>query len=245
MPKDYKHYKGIFDRMNKTAPVLFAIVSLLSLSLCTPAAFAHEETIVGDIKIVGGWVNEPPLVNEFNGIELTITRNSTDEPITNAVAQLDITLKKGTLTKSLDFQPSEEPGVYVADLLPTQVGLYEVVFQGSVAGQAINSQVEIEDVDDTRTLEFPPRQGENDPVSDEIIEQLQQVIADLNSQVDQATSASEQAVESANEATDAAAELKLSADRAYLFGMVGVGVGVAGIVIGVMAFSRGREKVLE
>lgn len=229
--------------MNKAALILLVVLSVLGLSLYSvPAALAHEETIVGDIKIVGGWVNEPPLLNEFNGIELTITRNSTDEPITNAVAQLDITVRKGTLTKSLDFQPSEEPGVYVADILPTQVGLYEVLFRGSVAGQAIDSQVEIEDVEDTRALEFPPRQGGNDPVSEEIIDQLQQVIADLTSQVDQATSASEEAVESANAATEAAGELKLSADRAYLFGMVGVGVGVAGIVIGVVAFSRGREK---
>ena len=229
--------------MNKAAPLLLAFLTVLSISLSSvPSVLAHEETIVGDVKIVGGWVNEPPLVNQFNGIELTITRNSTDEPITNAVAQLDVTVKKGTLTKSLDFQPTEEPGVYAAEILPTQVGLYEVVLRGSIAGQAISSQVEIEDVEDTRSREFPPRQGDNDPISQEIIDQLQQVIADLNSQVDQATTASEEAVVSAGEAAAAAAELKVSADRAYLFGMVGVGVGVAGIIIGVMAFTRSREK---
>jgi hypothetical protein len=229
--------------MNKAASLLLAVLSVLSISFSSmPSVLAHEETVVGDVKIVGGWVNEPPLVNQFNGIALTITRNSTDEPITNAVAQLDVTVKKGTLTKSLDFQPTEEPGVYVAEILPTQVGLYEVVFRGSIAGQAVSTQVEIEDVEDTRSREFPPRQGDNDPISQEIIDQLQQVIADLNSQVDQATTASEEAVASAGEAAAAAADLKVSADRAYLFGMVGVGVGVAGIIIGVMAFSRSREK---
>jgi hypothetical protein len=74
------------------------------------------------------------------------------------------------------------------------------------------------------------------------VEQLQQVIADLTSQVDQATTASEEAVESANVAAAAAEELKLSSDRAYLFGMVGVGVGVAGIIIGVMALTRGKDR---
>jgi hypothetical protein len=241
MPKDYKYCKRTFHEMNKAAlvPVLSALTLLLFSSI--PNAFAHEELIVGDIKIVGGWANEPPLVNEFNGIELSITRNSTGQPITNAVAQLDITIQKGSLTKSLDFQPTEEPGVYVAEILPTQIGQYEVLFSGSVADQAISSQIEIEDVGDTRPLEFPPRTG-GGQVPDDIIEQLQQVITDLNAQVEQATAASEEAVESAEAATESAAELRLSADRAYLFGMVGVGVGVAGIIIGVIALSRGREK---
>jgi hypothetical protein len=227
----------------KKAALVVALAALLSVSVFAglPAAVAHEETIVGDIKIVGGWVNEPPLLNQFNAIVLEVTRNSTGEPIINAVAQLDATVKKGTLTKSLDFRPTEEPGVYTADILPTQVGQYEVVFRGSIAGQAVNTQVEIEDVEDTRALEFPPSQG-SDPATDEIVEQLQQVIADLTSQVDQATTASEEAVDSANVAAAAAEELKLSSDRAYLFGMVGVGVGVAGIIIGVMALTRGKDR---
>jgi hypothetical protein len=229
--------------MKKAAP-LVALAVLLSVAVFAgvPAAVAHEETIVGDIKIVGGWVNEPPLVNEFNGIELTITRNSTGEPIINAVGQLEATIKKGTPTKALDFLPSEEPGVYTADILPTQVGQYAILLRGSIAGQALNTQLEIEDVEDTTALEFPPSGGTNNPIPEDIIQQLQQVIADLTSQVDQATSASEEAVDSANAAAAAAEELKLSADRAYLFGMVGVGVGVAGIIIGVMALTRGKDR---
>jgi hypothetical protein len=244
MPKDYKYCKRTVDGMIKSALIL-ALAILLSIPIFTnlPTAVAHEETIIGDIKIVGGWVNEPPLVNQFNAIQLTITHNSTGQPITNAVAQLDISIKKGTPTRALEFQPTEEPGVYAAEIFPTQVGQYEVLFRGSVAGQAVSTQIEIEDVEDTRSLEFPPRDGNGNPIPEDIIEQLQQVIADLNSQVDQATSASEQAVESANEAVEAADELKVSADRAYLFGMVGVGVGVAGIIIGVMAFTRSREKI--
>jgi hypothetical protein len=232
--------------MKKAAP-LVALAALLTVSIFAglPAAVAHEETIVGDIKIVGGWVNEPPLVNQFNGIELTITRNSTGDPIINAVAQLDASIKKGTPTKPLEFLPSEEPGVYVADILPTQVGQYEVLFRGSIAGQTVDTQIEIEDVEDTRTLEFPPSQGSENPIPEDLVQQLQQVIADLTSQVDQATSASEEAVESANAAATAAEELKVSADRAYLFGMVGVGVGVAGIIIGVMAFTRSKDRPLE
>lgn len=230
--------------MNKAAVffVALSIFSVLGVSGLPPAR-AHQATVVGDISIVGGWVNEPPLVNQLNGVELTITHNSTGAPITNAVAQLDVSIQKGGLTKPLEFKPTEEPGVYVADLLPTQLGQYGLSYRGSVAGQEINTDGEIEDVGDTRPFEFPARQaGNSTTIPEDIIDQLQQVIAGLNSQVDQATAASEKAVTAAEQASSAAADLKGSADRAYVFGMVGVGLGVAGIVIGVAAITRGRDK---
>jgi hypothetical protein len=74
-----------------------------------------------------------------------------------------------------------------------------------------------------------------------VLEQLQTVVTDLTAQVDQAATASEEAQQAAQAATESAAEQKVAADRAYLFGMVGVGVGVAGIIIGVVALTRGRE----
>ena len=64
------------------------------------------------------------------------------------------------------------------------------------------------------------------------------MIADLTQQVDEANIAANEA----KEAAGSAAELKTTVDSAYLFGMIGIGVGVAGIAIGVAAMSR-REKV--
>jgi hypothetical protein len=230
--------------MRKVALVLSAfLLSLACVAGVAPAALAHEEVVIGDIKIVGGWVNEPPLVNQLNGIVVEVSRNSTGEPITNAVAQVVATLKKGVPTKTLELQPTEEPGVYVADIIPTQTGQYEVVFRGTISGQAIDdAQIEIEAVDDTRILEFPTRQVVDPSVPTELIEQLEAVISDLNSQVDRATVASEEAVKSAQAATEAAGQLRESADRAYLFGMVGVGIGVAAIIISVVSMSRKDAK---
>ena len=229
--------------MKKAASLLLAVLAVSIATFGSPQlpAFAHNETIVGDVKIVGGWVNEPPLVGQFNGIELHITRNSTGEPVTNAVGQVEVRVQKGTVSKTLTFLPAEERGVYIADIIPTQTGQYSIAFRGTIAGQAVDTQIEIEDVGDTRLTEFPPSQG-NNPIPTDLIEQLQGVIADLNSQVEQATVASEEAVESAQAATQAASDLRESADRAYLFGMIGVGVGVAGIAIGVIALSRKESK---
>jgi hypothetical protein len=227
--------------MKKVALLLLASLLLLPLlAFNFRPALAHEEMVRGDVKIVGGWVNEPPLVGQLTGIELTITRVSDEQPITNALAQLDISVKKGGQTKSLDFQPQEEPGVYAATILPTQTGQYEVVMKGTIAGQAIDGQIEIEDVGDTARFNFPP--ASTGGISDEVIEQLQTVISDLATQVDEANIAAEEAKTAAADATESSAEIKTAADRAYLFGIIGVGVGVAGIAIGVAALSH-REKV--
>lgn len=225
--------------MKKIALSLFALAMLLA-AFSFPRALAHEEIEQGDVKIVGGWTNEPPYVNQINGIELNITRISNGQPINNALAQVDVSMRKGGETKPLEFQPTEEAGLYVAEILPTQTGQYAIAFQGTIAGAAFNGQLEIEDVGNTRLLEFPPASSSGG-VSDEVLEQLQTVITDLTAQVDQATTASEEAQQAAQAATESAAEQKVAADRAYLFGMVGVGVGVAGIIIGVVALTRGRE----
>lgn len=215
------------------------VLSVLAFSLLP--AMAHEEMVRGDIKIVGGWTNEPPLVDQFNGVELAITRVSDGQPINNALAQLDISIKKGAQTKSLDFQPQEEAGVYAAKILPTQTGQYAVVMKGTIAGQAIDGQIEIEDVGDTVLFAFPPSSTSGE-IPQEVIEQLQAVIADLATQVDVANVLAEEAKTAAADATETSAEVKMAADRAYLFGMIGVGVGVAGIAIGVVALSR-RGKI--
>jgi outer membrane murein-binding lipoprotein Lpp len=225
--------------MKKIALSLLAFAMLLA-AFSFPRALAHEEIVGGDVKIVGGWTNEPPYVNQINGIELNITRISNGQPINNALAQVDVSMRKGGETKPLEFQPTEEAGHYVAEILPTQTGQYAIMFQGTIAGAAFNGQLEIEDVGNTRLLEFPPASSSGG-VSDEVLEQLQTVITDLTAQVDQATTASEEAQQAAQAATGSAAEQKVAADRAYLFGMVGVGVGVAGIIIGVVALTRGRE----
>jgi hypothetical protein len=225
--------------MKKIALSLLAFAMLLA-AFSFPRALAHEEIEQGDVRIVGGWTNEPPYVNQINGIELNITRISNGQPINNALAQVDVSMRKGGETKPLEFQPTEEAGHYVAEILPTQTGQYAIAFQGTIAGAAFNGQLEIEDVGNTRLLEFPPVSSSGG-VSDEVLEQLQTVITDLTAQVDQATIASEKAQQAAQAATESAAEQKVAADRAYLFGMVGVGVGVAGIIIGVVALTRGRE----
>jgi hypothetical protein len=212
-----------------------ALLVLLGAFNFTPA-LAHTTIKQGDVQIEAGWGTEPPLVGQLNTVILEVTRISDGKPITNALAQADISVTKGAAAKPLDFQPQEEPGLYAATILPTQTGHISLVIKGTIGGQAFDQAVKIEDAEDTARFNFPP--ASNGGISDEAIKQLQTVITDLTEQVDKANIAANEA----KVAAGSAAELKTAVDSAYLFGMIGIGVGVAGIAIGVAALSR-REKV--
>ena len=239
--------------MEKLTIFLAATVLLSFLAFNLQPVLAHEEADFGDIKIVAGWVNEPPLANQLNGIVLMISQVSNGQPVNNALAQLDITLQKGAESIPLNFQPTEEAGSYTATILPTQTGQYAIVMRGTVAGQAINGQIEIEDVEDTARFTFPPVEStdgssssssnsSSNQIPQGLIEQLQMVIADLTAQVEQSNVAAQEANNATQSITGSIEELKTSADRAYLFSLIGVGAGTAGIAIGVVALSR-REKI--
>jgi hypothetical protein len=244
--------------MQKLIIFLAAALLLSFLAFNLQPVLAHEEMVFGNIRVVAGWANEPPLVNQLNGIVLAISQVSNGQPVNNAFAQLDITLQKGAESMPLNFQPTEEAGSYTATVLPTQIGQYAVVMQGTVAGQAVNGQIEVEDVEDTARFTFPPvastsssssistssnSSGSNSvQIPQALIEQIQTVIADLTAQVEQSNVAAQEANNSTQNITESIGEIQTSADRAYLFSLVGVGVGTAGIAIGVVALSR-REKI--
>lgn len=242
--------------MGKVALFLAATLLLSFLAFNMTPTLAHEEMVVDNINIVGGWLDEPPLVNQLNGIVLIITNASNGQPLNNAVAQLEVTLQKGTETRPLEFQPSEEAGTYTATILPTQTGQYALVMQGTIAGQAIDGQMEIEDVEDTARFTFPlTTTTTNNPgvsgggggdggsqIPQGFIDQLQVVITDLTTQIEETNIAAQEANNATQSLTESIEGVKMSVDRAYLFSLIGVGLGTAGIAIGVIALSR-REKI--
>ena len=229
--------------MDKVALFLAATLLLSFLAFNTNSAVAHEEVVIGNISIVGGWVDEPPLVNQLNDIVMIITNVSNGQPINNAIAQLEVTLQKGTESRPLEFQPAEEAGTYTATILPTQTGQYAIVMRGTIAGQAIDGQMQIEDVEDAARFNFPPATttGSNQ-IPQGLVEQLQVVISDLTAQVEEANVEAQNANNATRGIIESIEELRISADRAYLFSLIGVGAGVAGIAIGAVAMSR-REKI--
>jgi hypothetical protein len=56
--------------------------AFLALSLMLPAgAVAHEQRDVGSYHFVVGFLNEPTLVDQLNGIDLTVTSGAGKQPV--------------------------------------------------------------------------------------------------------------------------------------------------------------------
>jgi hypothetical protein len=239
------------------------IIGVIVCSVYVGDAFAHETFSFGNISIAAGWEVEPPLVNQLNSVEINITAVGTGGnslPVRNAFSELEASIKSGGLTKSLEFEPQEESaGLYRAAILPTQVGSYSLVLAGRIDGQTIQSELEIEDVEDTAVVEFPLvgsrassdlsiRTGSSAQQTSSAIQPsssaalLSSLLSDLARQVNSSGNIAIQSQKIATEARDKLEELGGSIDRAYIFGMVSIGIGVSGIIIGAFALTRNNGR---
>lgn len=237
--------------MNRTALRVSALAGALALSLLVSSsnivvlpALAHQTVKFGVINIEVGWADEPPLAGQLNTLTVGVSNASDNKPIPNAIGQLQATIKKGGETKAIDLLPQEQEGLYGAEVIPGQIGQYELVLMGTVNGQNINGSVPLDDVADPKELTFPATAADsgNSQVTSGIIGQVSNAITDLSAQVDDAKASADQAQQTAQNATQSAQSIKVSSDGAYMFATIAVGIGVAGIAIAVIALSR-REKV--
>ena len=239
------------------------IVGIVICSIYITDAFAHETVILGNFSITPGWEIEPPLVNQLNSIEINITRNEAEGnsvAVRNAFSELDASIKSGGVTKSLDFEPQEESaGLYGAAIMPTQVGSYSLVLIGSIDGQTINSVLSIEDVEDTAKFAFPlaesqgssgssvlsaarGQEGSSASQAGSSMVQLSPLLSDLTRQINSTGDAAIRAETIAEETRQSLEQLGDSVDRAYVFGMVSVGIGISGIIIGTYALTRNQDR---
>ena len=118
----------------------------------------HLSKKFGDINIEAGWLLEPPLVSDLNSIIVKVTNGTSNDevPIINAIANVSIYVKQGTITKQLDFKPSPTTaGEYQGEIIPSRVGPYSLLIQGDIRNQKIDSEFKIEDVESKNSLSFP------------------------------------------------------------------------------------------
>jgi hypothetical protein len=227
-------------------PYIIILISLFSFvllfSINANQALAHQSVKFGNINVEVGWVNEPALSGQLNNVLLEFTTVSDGKPIANAVAQLQVSIKKGGETKPLDFVPQEEEGLYYAPVTPTQLGKYDLVLKGTVNGQNIDGTAPLDEVQDSNRFNFPASGGGSNQLPSDFANQFKSIITDLTTQVDEAKTSADQATQSTQAMAKSVADLREAYDRAFLFGMIGVGIGAGGMIIGVIALSR-RDKI--
>jgi hypothetical protein len=142
-------------RKSFIAAVCIALVALLNVY---QTVFAHEEITVGDYSIEVGWLQEPPFAGQMNGITIDVTHTNagTVQPVED-ISSLTVTLSYGGQEKSLEFEPvgEEAPGEFVASVIPTIPGEYEVIFGGTLGETAVDAQTHVQEVQPADVLAFP------------------------------------------------------------------------------------------
>jgi hypothetical protein len=135
--------------------------------------------------------------------------------------------------KKLDFIPSEESqGVYLADIIPSQLGNYSVNLTGTIGTQNINNTIPIEDIEDTKKLTFPlvTEEDSNSNIQN-IGRQITPMIRDLSNQIDESTqeiNATKEIVQQINEENNT---IRSEIERTNILSYIATGLSASAIII--------------
>jgi hypothetical protein len=229
-------------RLRRLVPLL-ATGGLLFMS--AGGAAAHVIEHAGSYSVAFGWQHEPAYIGEQNAVQIVVT-DAAGKGVTDLGAE-DLTVvvsTSGQQSAALTFDSGFDedtgfgtPGEYDAQLIPTSPGAYTFHLNGAIHGTAIDvtetsSDTTFNSVTGTTDVEFPVKL----PTMAEVVTRLDRIdtrIAALGT----ASGPTQASVVAANAA---AADARASADRALV---VGAAIGGLGILVGLVAFVRGRRPV--
>ncbi len=148
--------------MKKNKLALGCLITLALLVVNFQLALAHEGVTIGNYEIEVGWVTEPPIAGQQNGIVVHVLDMSSGEaqPVED-VSALTVTVSYGGQSKTLTLQPlgEETPGQFVAPILPTIPGQYTITLGGKLGDTDVKADVEPEEVQPASVIQFPAVDG--------------------------------------------------------------------------------------
>ena len=217
-----------------SAAALAAIIGI-SLTIAfsgTPNSSAHEHrTVLENYEFVVGWLNEPAVAYEPNGLDFRVTlfpngvpaegehaegEEPEGEPVEGLeeTVQAEIVAGGGAETRELTLEPAfGAPGAYETPLIPTVTGDYTFRISGEIDGQTFEE-----------TFSSGPETFS--VISDPADIQFPEVLA---------------APEPADSSSVSTSESSSSDDTARLLGIVGIIVGVVGLAAGVIGVASRRS----
>jgi hypothetical protein len=204
--------------------ILFLISFSLS-SLFIPA-YAHTVDSVGEYRLEIGWMNEPVVSGETNGIELYVSPFDSSIPIEDqefrdGINGLEKTLKMQLVLKddkiTLPLKADHNiPGKYYAFVDPTVSGFYQANILGEIKDTTISLSMHPPKVNEREYIEFPEP---SDLTVQQMIDGHTALIEDVNDLRDSVNQ-----LENSNQATN--------------IGYIGMGLGIVGIIVASIAISK-------
>ncbi len=222
----------------------FLFMSFLVFASYLNVSFGHTSKTFGNTTIEVGWLSEPPLVSDLNSITLQVSKGTSNNqtPVLNALANLSLSVKYGTITKQLDFEPSPTTdGGYEGKIIPTRIGPYTVLLQGDVKGQKVDAEYKIEDVESKSTLSFPDKSVDTTNTNN-MNDKVQDAISKLSNDIQNNRNDLNMSRTEITEIQKAVNGLQGNLNSSYLILLTSVGISIAGIVLAAYLFNILRFK---
>lgn len=189
------------------------VAGLVLTVLISAGATAHERRTLGEYEVVVGFLNEPAIVEEPNGLDFRVQRGSGDgaEPVEGLAGALQAEVIYGGQTMELELEPAfGQPGAYRAEFIPTAEGAYTFHITGNIEGMEFDEQFTsgpetFSEVASRDALNFP------------------------------------NAVDTIGNVQATAEDAKDGASTAQMLGIAGLVAGIAGLIAGVAALIIARR----
>jgi hypothetical protein len=194
-------------------------------------AYAHTVDSVGPYRIEIGWLNEPAISQETNGITLIISEFDPaiapdKQPFDpeKGVEGLEKDLKFELVYKTekiiLKLRPDHNaPGKYYSLVDPTIPGFYQLNVIGKIGETTVSKSMHPPKVEDRTYIEFPEPE---DKTQEQIIEAHTSIIDEISS------------IKGDIKRIEGSSQI---ASASY----AGIGLGITGIVIALVALSKTRK----
>ncbi|MDH3610141.1 MAG: hypothetical protein OEM79_00105 [Nitrosopumilus sp.] len=192
-------------------------------------AFAHTVDSVGEYRLEIGWMNEPVVSGETNGIELFVSPLEPDlsleeQEFKNGVSGLEKSLKmqlilkedKITLPLSADHYV---PGKYYAFVNPTVSGFYQANVLGNIGDTKVSLSMHPPKVDERTYIEFPES---SDLTLNQLIDGHTAIVGEVN------------------DLKESVAILEQPNSQNNI-GYVGIGLGIIALVIAGIALAKSKK----
>ncbi len=147
-----------------------ALLLALAFLISPATTFAHEHRDVGEVTFTVGFINEPAIQGDTNGVWVEVLKG--EEPVTGLADTLKVEVIFGDQSREFDLTPAwGEDGVYTAVFIPTEPGDYSFRFVGQIDGVDVDetftsSPEGFDSVAARSDLEFPAATEEADQGTD-------------------------------------------------------------------------------
>ena len=226
---------------------LATMLTLIALAAATTAvALAHGDEEVGELKLVVGFLDEPAYEGEINAVSVRVTRvddsadasHHSEDPTgvegLERTLQVEVTYVPTDTSKIMNLQAAyNDPGHYVAVLIPTAPGHYRFRLFGTIEDEAIDETFEshagggeFDDVQPASIVHFPESQPS--------VRELESAIRGAQQTAQQAAQQA-QLAQQAQAAQQAQLAADSDSDAGALLGIIGIIVGAVGVATGAAA----------